>query len=259
MEVVLIQRLGGNLNELVAERPTQPGPTGARTGVMYRDETRLAASSCSAGVTPSQPGVGGTPRSPGRPAGWLLDTNVALSDSFAAGGGYLLTTPVREAFEFDFDIFTTEGASSKLLRQTELQNTVRRKIRPSEGSISGNAPYEGSTLVPYLALVRSALDRDDLNTARRTLDAVPLDIADLPEVRRLKSLLAAPRITVSATRDVDRTREYEWFRHHWQDYRAQWVALDGDTVLAAAASLKELRETLRRMNLARPPLVHRID
>jgi hypothetical protein len=115
-----------------------------------------------------------------------------------------------------------------------------------------------SKLVPYLALVRRLLERDEIVAARNVLDAVPLDISDQSEARRLKRLLAPPRVTVTRARDVDRTREFRWLRDHWQDYRGRWVAVDGDTVLASADSLKELRRTLKELNVTRPPLVHRI-
>lgn len=115
-----------------------------------------------------------------------------------------------------------------------------------------------SKLVPYLALVRRLLERDEIVAARNVLDAVPLEISDQSETRRLKRLLAPPRVTVSRARDVDRTREFRWLRDHWQDYRGRWVAVDGDTVLASADSLKELREILKALNVTRPPLVHRI-
>jgi hypothetical protein len=115
-----------------------------------------------------------------------------------------------------------------------------------------------SKVVPYLALVRTLLERDEIAAARNVLDTVTLDVLDQPETRRLKRLLAPPRVTVSLARDVDRMREYRWLRDHWQEYRGRWVAVDGGTVLASAGSLKELRETLKTLNLTRAPLVHRI-
>jgi len=114
-------------------------------------------------------------------------------------------------------------------------------------------------IVPYLALVRGLLDRDDIGAARKVLEAVPLDVAECRDVQRLRKVLAPPRVSVSVTRDADRRREYRWLRDHWQEYRGQWVALDGDRVVAAGISLKELRERLRALHLVTPPLVHRLD
>ena len=262
----MIQRLAaGSLNESVAERPTERWHTGARTELTHFGQNWLGASSSglTAGAASLQLSVKTTPGRWRLPR-WVLDTNVVL-DPFAGSGNffagsYTHSTAISEAL--DLDIVSTLAASSSLLGQVRpyLLKTTR-KIWSLERDVRSSALFDQreSSLVPYLALVRSALERDDLNTARMALDAVPLNISDELEVRRLQNLLAPPRITVSAARDVDRTREYRWFRNHWQDYRAQWVALDGDRVLAAASSLKELRETLKQMNLARPPLLHRVD
>jgi hypothetical protein len=119
--------------------------------------------------------------------------------------------------------------------------------------------FFGDLCVAYLAVIRSLLERDEVAAARKVLDAVPPDASDEPEMRRLKRLLAPPRVTVNDVRDVDRTREYRWLREHWQEYRDQWIAVDGDTVLASARSLEELREILRELSMTRPPLVHRIS
>lgn len=38
----------------------------------------------------------------------------------------------------------------------------------------------------------------------------------------------------------DRTREYAWVDQHRDEYEGQYVALDGDTLIAAGASAKEV-------------------
>ena len=67
-----------------------------------------------------------------------------------------------------------------------------------------------------------------------------------------------PRVTTSNTQDTDRSLEYQWIQDRWQDYRGQWVAVNRDVLVAAAASLKELQEIPKQMKLMHPPLVHRI-
>lgn len=42
-------------------------------------------------------------------------------------------------------------------------------------------------------------------------------------------------------------REAAWIREHGHEYRGQWLALHGDTLLAVASSLDELREQVRAM------------
>lgn len=264
----MIQRLGDdNLNESLAEEPIQPWLADVRTGSKYLAENWLgtSGSALAAAVGPPQLRVE-IPMSPRPSNRWLLDTGLML-DLLSGGtsytaASYSLRTRVREAV--DLDVLTTAGASPSLLRQTEpplFGVPSAREILFSQRGTARSPLYDRreSTLVPYLALVRSALERDDLSTARKALSAVPLDVADQPEVRRLKKLLSPPRITASSTRDVDRSPEYRWFREHWQDYRARWVAVDGDRMVAAATSLKELQEILKGRKLARPLLVHRID
>lgn len=43
----------------------------------------------------------------------------------------------------------------------------------------------------------------------------------------------------------DRTREDEWLRHHKHEYVGQWVALDGDSLLAAGQNLTEVMAEAR--------------
>lgn len=43
----------------------------------------------------------------------------------------------------------------------------------------------------------------------------------------------------------DRTREYAWLEQHRDEYDGQYVALDGDTLIAAGASAKEVVSVAR--------------
>jgi hypothetical protein len=112
---------------------------------------------------------------------------------------------------------------------------------------------------PYLASLRNLIEREQIATARRMLNALPLRFLDHPEINRVRRALALPTVRKSQKRDLDRTREYEWIRINQQAYRGQWVALDRDRLLAAADSLRELREQLGTLRPERPPLIHRIQ
>lgn len=91
------------------------------------------------------------------------------------------------------------------------------------------------------------------------LNSVPTYILTDPLVARLRSVLALPVVTRVPKRDVDRTLEYEWLRTEGSKYRGRWVALDGNNLLATAASLRELRELLKSVALPRPALLHRLE
>jgi hypothetical protein len=191
--------------------------------------------------------------------GIVLDTNVVLqafpsTDAFAPA--------VAAVSELLSGSVSPHESSLSSAFQTPLDQSVLHWIRlaafPSSDVLTQGLEQQNE-LAPYLAIVRRALQHNDLRAAASALEAIPIHAMDDAEVRRLKTLLAPPRITMAPERDVDRAREFQWLRHRRHDYRGQWVAIEGDTLLAHASSLKALREVLKGMNLVRPPLVQRID
>ena len=229
----------GNVNEPIAKRPL---------GSAHRRPDRVAGrGSVYLANWPGTAVVGTVPtlfETPGR--AWTAAPGWMPAKSWPVGPNALLA-------ENDSILFRHEPLPFFSMRT--------RRMAPVAQHGTSVALYDErhSRLVPYLALVWSLLDRNEVEAARTVLDAVPLDVSDERQTRRLKRLLAPPRVAVSATRDVDRTAEYRWLRDHGHDCRGQWVALGGDRVVAAASSLKELQESLRALNLATVPLVHRLD
>jgi len=109
-----------------------------------------------------------------------------------------------------------------------------------------------------VAAIRELLRDNHVAAARRMLDVLPsADVAD-PALSRLHRVLAVPVTRPSARRDVDRTAEYRWLREHGREHPNRWVAIDGDALVASAATLRELRQSIRRLDLPRPPLIHRL-
>jgi len=113
--------------------------------------------------------------------------------------------------------------------------------------------------VPFVMAVRRLIETEQLFAARQMLAAAPTHILTDPLVAKLRSILSPPVVKRVQRRDVDRTREYEWFGTDGHKYRGRWVALDGDRLLAVASSLRELREQLKTVAFTHPPLLHRVD
>ncbi len=55
----------------------------------------------------------------------------------------------------------------------------------------------------------------------------------------------------------DRTRERQWVKDHRQEYAGQWVALDGDRLVAASFVQQEVWDAVKVTDATRP-IVHRI-
>lgn len=113
--------------------------------------------------------------------------------------------------------------------------------------------------VPYLALIKNLIEREQIPAARKMLAAIPVELREESTVKNLRAVLELPGVVKSDKRDIDRRRDYEWLRQRARTYRGQWVALDNGTLVAAARSLKELREQLRIVSLPRPPLLIKVE
>ncbi len=112
----------------------------------------------------------------------------------------------------------------------------------------------------FAMAARRLLQSEQVSAARALLEAAPAHVLSDPVIARLRSTLAPPVVRLVDRQDADRTPEYNWLRAaQGGQYRGQWVAINGDCLLAAAPSLRELRELLRANPPDRPPLVHRVD
>lgn len=155
----------------------------------------------------------------------------------------------------------------ELLDQPAAEPASRILVRaPSTFAVESSQPAQRfkppqpvRDALPFVVALRSLLERDRLGAAREMLNATPSDILSDPLVARLRSILAPPGVKRVGKRDLDRSSEYQWLRAQGHQYRGRWVALDGDSLIASAGSLRELQAQLRARALARPPLLHRVD
>lgn len=62
--------------------------------------------------------------------------------------------------------------------------------------------------------------------------------------------------TDQTTAAVKRTQHMTWLKAHREEYAGQYVALDGDRLVGAGATLREACEQARRQGVERPFLTH---
>lgn len=92
-----------------------------------------------------------------------------------------------------------------------------------------------------------------------------------PERTRLYQLLPPPPVTAPTKAPLDklvppqpmpdRTREWAWIKEHKDEYAGQWVALDGDRLVAASPIEREVWDAVKAAREAgeNRPLVHRMS
>jgi hypothetical protein len=115
------------------------------------------------------------------------------------------------------------------------------------------------TNVPVLGLIRGLLGQDRVLAARKLLSlaSYPDDPQAQEQIARLRSVLAPPVVKRTSYVDRERSREYLWLSRYGAGYRGEWVAIDGDNLIAHAASVRELREAIR--GVGGRPLIHRVE
>ena len=93
-----------------------------------------------------------------------------------------------------------------------------------------------------------------------------LPITERTRLNQMLAQQAANHVKVKPPRDPrvpcapmpDRTRERQWVKDHKQEYAGQWVALDGDHLVAASFVQQEVVEVVD-VTSPDPPLVLRIS
>lgn len=65
-----------------------------------------------------------------------------------------------------------------------------------------------------------------------------------------------PQVRKSRLPYIDRSREMAWIAAHWREYPGQWVALDGDRLIACGDDPIPFKEIARAQGVERPLIVH---
>ncbi len=102
------------------------------------------------------------------------------------------------------------------------------------------SPNPGAQSFVLIERVKHLLGQQRIRDARSTLE---LGLVRYPADGQIVSLLRAispGRVSPTGRAAASRERETAWIRQHGHKYRSQWIALDGDRLIAFAGTLKEL-------------------
>jgi hypothetical protein len=105
-----------------------------------------------------------------------------------------------------------------------------------------------------------------------TAENILILIEQLPDPERARFYQLLPPPPVAPTKAPldkivppmpmqDHTREFDWIEAHKDEYAGQWVALDGDHLIAASPIEREVWEAVKAARTAggNMPLVHRVS
>ncbi len=109
-----------------------------------------------------------------------------------------------------------------------------------------------------LDTVRELLAIGRLPTARMLVERALLRFPDHAELSRISRFLDLREAQSNPLVEPSTSDEIDWLTDPPESARGRWVALIGRQVVAMADSARELKETLRSLDLAQRPLVHRV-
>jgi hypothetical protein len=170
----------------------------------------------------------------------------------------------------DVDLELVHFAENHFVREPVMPSpqfglTQERRQVPSsserERAMSGQtfrATGAGGTAAmqpPLVSVIWMLVNAEQTRAARLLLKQLPDD----GRFRLARALLRPPSTSTAPRVDLERGTEYQWLRDHSNEYRGQWVALSHAGLVAAAQTLRELRQHLRGIALETSPLVHFIE
>lgn len=115
--------------------------------------------------------------------------------------------------------------------------------------------------LPYVDLVRLTLEREQVVAARRLIELAFREGAVGSDLEKWRQILAPPRFlgTKPGPSGPDRSREARWLANSAQAHRGQWVAIEGDQLLASSESLAVLKACLAEIDPPPKPLLHWVE
>ena len=113
----------------------------------------------------------------------------------------------------------------------------------------------------YVERIRELVEQDRVGAARKLVAEAVAKGAQEEKLRYWQEVLAPAKVLGVGLISLEsgRTREERWLEENAGAYRNQWVALDGDTLLACAPTFSELMKVLDEIKPVRRPLAYRFD
>lgn len=152
-----------------------------------------------------------------------------------------------------FDPLTLPGLRPSSARPT---HNPLRATPPKKTDLDASAESTSILPFPYLPVLHSLIEQGRIWEARNLFDIAGNFV---PQDSKIREALAPPRVKRSTRNAPKRSAEFRWLDSNGAQFRGKWVALIGDSLVASAASLKELLVQLSELRLPGKPLVHHID
>lgn len=131
-----------------------------------------------------------------------------------------------------------------------------RAIPPRKTDLNASGDPTSVFPFPYSTILHSLIEQGRIWEARNLFGVAE---SYIPQDSKIREALAPPRVKRSTRVAPERSAEFRWLDSNGAQFRGKWVALIGDSLVASAATLKELLAQLSELQLSSKPLVHHID
>ena len=114
---------------------------------------------------------------------------------------------------------------------------------------------------PFMLIERAKqfLSQQRIRDARRTLELGSIRYPGDGQIASLLRAISPGRVSVTERATTNRERETAWIRQHGHKYRGQWIALNGDRLIAFAGTLKDLLADIDAIDERdQPPLIQQL-
>lgn len=103
--------------------------------------------------------------------------------------------------------------------------------------------------------VQSLLSREDVDAARQLIQGLARRWPASAAVQRMAEVLAHPQVT-SVGKQRSRKQEMAWLRQNARRYPGCWIALHGETLIAADPDVAQVKAAIRNSPYAADALLH---